>query len=153
MEMLRPHRRYMRRTFQTGLWLQYRTSAHQVQLHAKINKLQIDNQLSECVFPVILAPVPLPKSVTQSTGIYPFNARNNFFYCTAYDMHFNFSHYILMKMQCPECFKNFFFLIFFYFCFCSHETFRGTQYGQASVGAQHRATVPIFQGSHTRVSH
>ncbi|XP_039312283.1 vacuolar protein sorting-associated protein 13 isoform X2 [Solenopsis invicta] len=72
MEMLRPHRRYMRRTFQTGLWLQYRTSAHQVQLHAKINKLQIDNQLSECVFPVILAPVPPPKSVTQSTVMKPF---------------------------------------------------------------------------------
>ncbi|XP_012537324.1 vacuolar protein sorting-associated protein 13 isoform X2 [Monomorium pharaonis] len=72
MEMLRPHRRYMRRTFQTGLWLQYRTSAHQVQLHAKINKLQIDNQLSECVFPVILAPIPPPKSVTQSTVMKPF---------------------------------------------------------------------------------
>ncbi|XP_077266001.1 vacuolar protein sorting 13C isoform X2 [Temnothorax americanus] len=72
MEMLRPHRRYMRRTFQTGLWLQYRTSAHQVQLHAKINKLQIDNQFSECVFPVILAPVPPPKSVTQSTVVKPF---------------------------------------------------------------------------------
>ncbi|KAL0119958.1 hypothetical protein PUN28_007968 [Cardiocondyla obscurior] len=72
MEMLRPHRRYMRRTFQTGLWLQYRTSAHQVQLHAKINRLQIDNQLSECVFPVILAPVPPPKSVTQSTVTKPF---------------------------------------------------------------------------------
>ncbi|XP_053594598.1 intermembrane lipid transfer protein Vps13 isoform X2 [Microplitis demolitor] len=66
MEMLRPHRRYMRRTFQTGLWIQYRTSVHQVQLHAKINRLQIDNQLAECVFPVILAPVPPPKSVASS---------------------------------------------------------------------------------------
>ncbi|XP_014471667.1 PREDICTED: vacuolar protein sorting-associated protein 13C isoform X2 [Dinoponera quadriceps] len=72
MEMLRPHRRYIRRTFQTGLWLQYRTSAHQVQMHAKINRLQIDNQLSECVFPIILAPVPPPKSVTQSTVMKPF---------------------------------------------------------------------------------
>lgn len=81
MEMLKPHRRYMRRTFQTGLWLQYRTSVHQVQLHAKINRLQIDNQLSECVFPVILAPVPPPKSVMQSTGIiyYLQGARNNLF--------------------------------------------------------------------------
>lgn len=68
MEMLKPHRRYMRRSFQTGLWLQYKTSTHQVQLHAKINRLQIDNQLLDCVFPVILAPVPLPKSITQSTG-------------------------------------------------------------------------------------
>lgn len=68
MEMTKPHRRCLRRTFQTGLWLQYRTSVHQVQLHAKINRLQIDNQLSECIFPVILAPVPPPKSVTQSNG-------------------------------------------------------------------------------------
>ncbi|KAG7211251.1 hypothetical protein KM043_010561 [Ampulex compressa] len=72
MEMLKPHRRYMRRTFQTGLWVQYTTSMHQVQLHAKINRLQIDNQLSECVFPVILAPVPPPKSVAQSTVMKPF---------------------------------------------------------------------------------
>ncbi|KAI4501433.1 hypothetical protein M0802_003310 [Mischocyttarus mexicanus] len=72
MEMIRPHRRYIRRSFQTGLWLQYKTSAHQVQLHAKINRLQIDNQLSDCVFPVILAPVPLPKSITQSTVPKPF---------------------------------------------------------------------------------
>ncbi|XP_043267936.1 vacuolar protein sorting-associated protein 13 isoform X2 [Venturia canescens] len=72
LKMLRPHRGYLRRTFQTGLWLQYRTSAHQVQLHAKINRLQIDNQLSECVFPVILAPVPPPKSVVQSSVLKPF---------------------------------------------------------------------------------
>lgn len=72
MEMLRPHRRFIRRTFQTGLWVQYRTSAHQVQLHAKINRLQIDNQLSDCVFPVILAPVPPPRSVSQSSVMKPF---------------------------------------------------------------------------------
>lgn len=70
--MIRPHKRYLRRTFQTGLWLQYRTSPHQVQLHAKINKLQIDNQLPDCVFPVILAPVPPPKSVSQSSVMKPF---------------------------------------------------------------------------------
>lgn len=72
LEMLRPNRRYMRRTFQTGLWVQYRTSVHQVQLHAKINRLQIDNQLTDCVFPVILAPVPPPKSVSQSSVMKPF---------------------------------------------------------------------------------
>ncbi|XP_044002668.1 vacuolar protein sorting-associated protein 13 isoform X3 [Aphidius gifuensis] len=72
MEMIKPHKRHLRRTFQTGLWIQYRTSAHQVQLHAKINRLQIDNQLSECVFPVILAPVPPPKSIAQSSVMKPF---------------------------------------------------------------------------------
>ena len=64
--MLKPNHRYLRRTFQTGLWLQYRTSVHQVQLHAKINRLQIDNQLADCIFPVRLAPVPPPKSVTNA---------------------------------------------------------------------------------------
>ncbi|CAL7938935.1 unnamed protein product [Xylocopa violacea] len=72
MEMLKPHRRCLRRTFQTGLWMQYRTTMHQVQLHAKINRLQIDNQLAECVFPVILAPVPPPKSIAASTVMKPF---------------------------------------------------------------------------------
>jgi len=72
MQIMQPYRRYMRRTFQTGLWLQYRTSAHQVQLHAKINKLQIDNQLSECMFPVILAPISPPKTIAQDTGLKPF---------------------------------------------------------------------------------
>lgn len=37
--------------------------------------------------------------------------------------------------------------------FCSNKTFRGTQYGEASAGAQHRAAVPILQGSRTRVPH
>lgn len=65
---MKPHRRYIRRTFQTGLWVQHRASLHQVQLHAKVNRLQIDNQLSDCVFPVILGPVPPPKSIAQSSG-------------------------------------------------------------------------------------
>ncbi|CAB4054791.1 VPS13A_C [Lepeophtheirus salmonis] len=53
----------LRRQFQRGLWFQIRLSAHQRQFHAKINRVQIDNQLRECLFPVIFAPVPLPKSV------------------------------------------------------------------------------------------
>ena len=73
MQMLKPHLRHLRRTFQTGLWLQHRTTQHQVQLHAKINRLQIDNQLSDSVFPVILAPVAPPKSIAQSAGNYVFN--------------------------------------------------------------------------------
>jgi len=72
LQMLHPQRKYMRRIYRTGFWLQYRTSVHQVQLHVKINKLQIDNQLSECMFPVILAPVPLPKTIARSIVMKPF---------------------------------------------------------------------------------
>ena len=66
--MLRPSKRHLRRTFQTGLWLQMKTSPHQLQLHAKVNRLQIDDQMYDCVFPVVLAPVPPPKSVAADSG-------------------------------------------------------------------------------------
>lgn len=62
---------------------------------------------------------------------------------------------MLMKTQCPEFVSKMVhsFLFFSIFCFYSHETFRGAQYGQAPIGTQHRATIPILQGPHTRVSH
>jgi vacuolar protein sorting-associated protein 13A/C len=70
--MLRPSRRQLRRTFQTGLWLQMKTSPHQLQLHAKVNRLQVDDQMYDCVFPVVLAPVPPPKSVAADSALKPF---------------------------------------------------------------------------------
>ncbi|XP_075230691.1 vacuolar protein sorting 13C isoform X2 [Lycorma delicatula] len=70
--MIRPHSRIIRRTYSTGLWLQMKTSKHQLQLHAKVNRLQIDNQMYDCVFPVVLAPVPPPKSVSLANVLKPF---------------------------------------------------------------------------------
>lgn len=60
--------REIRRTFYPGLWIQLKSSPYQLQLHAKINRIQIDNQLADCIFPVVLAPVPPPKSVAASIG-------------------------------------------------------------------------------------
>lgn len=62
-EMLKPQKKKIRRTFMTGLWVQMKSSSTQLQLHAKVNRLQIDNQMYDCIFPVVLAPVPPPKSV------------------------------------------------------------------------------------------
>ncbi|XP_044259687.1 vacuolar protein sorting-associated protein 13 isoform X2 [Tribolium madens] len=70
--MTKPNKRRIRRTFQTGLWIQMRTSPSQLQIHAKINRLQLDNQMYDCIFPVVLAPVPLPKSVAIDSGMKPF---------------------------------------------------------------------------------
>lgn len=70
--VLKPTKKKLRRTFQTGLWLSMKTSPSQFQLHAKINRLQIDNQMYDCIFPVVLAPVTPPKSVVASTGLKPF---------------------------------------------------------------------------------
>ena len=49
-----------------------RSSAHQRQIHAKIYRIQIDNQMTDCLFPVIMAPVPPPKSVTADSIPKPF---------------------------------------------------------------------------------
>lgn len=67
-----PHVGRLRRQFQKGLWLQVRSSPHQRQIHAKIFRVQIDNQMSNCLFPVILAPVPPPKSVVADSIPKPF---------------------------------------------------------------------------------
>ena len=69
MKIMRGHNvRDMRRAFYPGLWVKMKTSSHQTQLHCKINRVQIDNQLTDCIFPVILAPVAPPKSVAATTG-------------------------------------------------------------------------------------
>lgn len=55
-----------------GFWMQMRTSPHQRQIHMKINHIQLDNQLLECLYPVIAAPVPPPKSVMADSVPKPF---------------------------------------------------------------------------------
>ena len=69
-QVLRPHKRDLRRTYHAGLWLQLRSSAHQQQLHVKLHNLQVDCQMADCIFPTILAPVPPPKSVAADKGQY-----------------------------------------------------------------------------------
>ncbi|XP_058837903.1 intermembrane lipid transfer protein Vps13 isoform X2 [Topomyia yanbarensis] len=64
--------RAVKRTFYPGLWFEIKSSSHQLQFHAKINRIQIDNQLADCIFPVVLAPIPPPKSVAATTEFKPF---------------------------------------------------------------------------------
>jgi len=64
--------RYIQRTFLPGVWISYKTSPFQTQVHAKINKIQLDNQLNDPIFPVVLAPIAPPKSVATTTALKPF---------------------------------------------------------------------------------
>lgn len=64
--------RRIRRLFYPGFWVDMKTSPYQLQLHAKINRIQIDNQLPDAIFPIILAPIPPPKSVAATTELKPF---------------------------------------------------------------------------------
>lgn len=63
MRTIKPHPATIRRMFQTGVWLSYKTLPHSTQIHAKLNRIQIDNQLQDSIFRVVLAPVKPPKTV------------------------------------------------------------------------------------------
>jgi vacuolar protein sorting-associated protein 13A/C len=69
MKMFKPNVRDLRRVFQTGVWVHYKTFPHSTQFHAKFNRLQIDNQLPDSIFHIVLAPVPPPKSVSTSSDV------------------------------------------------------------------------------------
>ncbi|TGZ65764.1 hypothetical protein CRM22_005684 [Opisthorchis felineus] len=71
MMMLQPDQCELRRAFEPGVFLQYKTSASQMQIHAKIFRIQLDNQKLDCTFPVVLAPYPQPKSVALDSGPKP----------------------------------------------------------------------------------
>ncbi|XP_047510768.1 vacuolar protein sorting-associated protein 13 isoform X2 [Pieris napi] len=74
MRILKPSQRLLRRTLQPGLWARYGVTAHSRRLHARLYRLQADQQLALPTFPVVLAPVPLPKSVANEdpSGTRPF---------------------------------------------------------------------------------
>lgn len=59
----KPKQRELRRIFEDGLWAVYRQSASQLQLHVKLQKLQLDNPNNLSQYPTIFAPVPLPEQM------------------------------------------------------------------------------------------
>ncbi|CAG5002572.1 unnamed protein product [Parnassius apollo] len=60
MHMTKPFFSELRRTYNPGVWMQLRKSDTHSYCHLKLNRLQIDNQLHEAVFPSVLYPAPLP---------------------------------------------------------------------------------------------
>lgn len=72
MKILKPYKAELRRFFSPGIWLQYTVCDHQNMLHAKINRMQVDNQLPAAVFPVVLHPIPLPKTIAIDSSPKPF---------------------------------------------------------------------------------
>ncbi|XP_062132408.1 intermembrane lipid transfer protein Vps13 isoform X1 [Drosophila sulfurigaster albostrigata] len=64
--------RRLKRSFYPAIWMSMKSSPFQKQLHLKINRIQMDNQFIDPVFPVVLAPIAPPKSVASSTTMKPF---------------------------------------------------------------------------------
>ncbi|XP_059046157.1 intermembrane lipid transfer protein Vps13 isoform X1 [Achroia grisella] len=74
MRILKPSPRLVRRTLQPGLWASCGLTAHSRRLHARLHRLQLDQQLPLPTFPVVLAPVPPPRSIANvdTAGPKPF---------------------------------------------------------------------------------
>ncbi|XP_039749833.1 vacuolar protein sorting-associated protein 13 isoform X2 [Pararge aegeria] len=74
MSIIRPYERLVRRTHSPGVWAVLGLTAHSRRLHARLHRLQVDQQLPLPTFPVMLAPVPPPKSVANDdpAGTKPF---------------------------------------------------------------------------------
>lgn len=60
MQMTKPFFSELRRSYSPGVWSQFRRSDTFTYCHLKLQRLQIDNQLHEAVFPSVLYPAPLP---------------------------------------------------------------------------------------------
>lgn len=71
MQMTKPFFSELRRTYNPAIWLQFRKSETFTYLHLKLQRLQIDNQLNEAVFPSVLYPAPLPAGSRSSHGLKP----------------------------------------------------------------------------------
>ncbi|CAH8474501.1 unnamed protein product [Schistosoma turkestanicum] len=71
MMILKPDQYEIRRAFDPGVFLQYKSSISQMQLHGKLFQLQVDSQRLDSTFPVVLSAFPQPKSVALDSGIKP----------------------------------------------------------------------------------
>ncbi|XP_075226529.1 intermembrane lipid transfer protein VPS13A-like [Lycorma delicatula] len=71
MHMTKPFFGELRRRYCPAFWLQYRRSDHHSYFHCKIHRLQVDNQLSDAVFPTVLNVTPVPQLVIRKVGIKP----------------------------------------------------------------------------------
>ncbi|KAG1650405.1 Vacuolar protein sorting-associated protein 13C [Nymphon striatum] len=71
MSMTKPFFGKLKRTYNPALWFQYRQSEHQMYVHTKIHRIQIDNQLPDAVFPTVFWPAPLPQYIIKKNGNKP----------------------------------------------------------------------------------
>ena len=70
--ILQPMRGILRRHAAPGFYARVILSDHVIQTHAKIARVQIDNQQENCLFNIIMCPVTPPKSVSQDRAPKPF---------------------------------------------------------------------------------
>ena len=66
-----PRERLLRRSYRPGVELLFEKYYNRRVIHARLYKMQMDNQLEDCVFPIVLAPVP-PRRTMAAQSVHPF---------------------------------------------------------------------------------
>ncbi|KAJ8412900.1 hypothetical protein AAFF_G00104820 [Aldrovandia affinis] len=72
MVMRQPYPSSIRRNFLSGIQVEFKQSPHQRSLRAQLHWLQVDNQLTGAIFPIVFHPVPPPKSIALDSEPKPF---------------------------------------------------------------------------------
>lgn len=72
MKILSNPKKDLRRLARPGIWATCKKSQHQTMLHAKLHILQVDDQIADCTFPVILTPVMIRRSLGEGMIPKPF---------------------------------------------------------------------------------
>uniref|UniRef100_A0A673Z765 Vacuolar protein sorting 13 homolog C n=1 Tax=Salmo trutta TaxID=8032 RepID=A0A673Z765_SALTR len=72
MVMRQPFSSTIRRNFLSGIQVEFKQSPHQRSLRAQLHWLQVDNQLTGAIFPIVFHPVPPPKSIALDSEPKPF---------------------------------------------------------------------------------
>lgn len=65
MVVLKPKLEYIRRNSNRAFWVHFSSSEHTKQVHVKLDRIQVDNQLPDHVFNVAFSPVVVPKTVSD----------------------------------------------------------------------------------------
>uniref|UniRef100_A0A3B1ISC6 Vacuolar protein sorting 13 homolog C n=1 Tax=Astyanax mexicanus TaxID=7994 RepID=A0A3B1ISC6_ASTMX len=72
MQMRLPYSSPIRRNFLSGIHMELKQSPHQRSLRAQLHWLQVDNQLTGAIFPIVFHPVHPPKSIALDSEPKPF---------------------------------------------------------------------------------
>ncbi|CAG2212442.1 VPS13A_C [Mytilus edulis] len=72
LRMMKPYMGELRRVCPPGLLFHYSQSEHQTFIHAKVHKVQIDNQLLDAYFQTALYSSPIPMYIVKKKGPKPF---------------------------------------------------------------------------------
>ncbi|XP_052088041.1 intermembrane lipid transfer protein VPS13C-like isoform X4 [Mytilus californianus] len=72
LRMMKPYMGELRRVCPPGLLFHYSQSEHQTFIHAKVHKVQVDNQLLDAYFQTALYSSPIPMYIVKKKGPKPF---------------------------------------------------------------------------------